>query len=893
MKRSAKPKLSLRERLTMSAQTKRLWRNRLIFVLVVALGIAAYVIYIHSYTFYDYGHLIEIADNGESRVFAPLGGAARVEGMVRVAQTDYLALYINEEDTSIAVLDLRNNFIWHSTPEGVDNDPRANPFERGTMRSLAGFEFFNQRRATRTNWLFPDAVEYEQFEIFSIDNGVRIKYEIGDKSLGIYELPFFIEEEFFAERVFSHAESILDQMFLNRFWFIDENHSDYKEGFIQLSPSILQSRIEQERMLEFFESIGWTDSETERQNALSGWEPDVDFDYFNMVIELILQDDRLIFNLPLSEFTTDSGSLPSTLSVMPFFGAGGAEAEGFMLVPSGSGGIIMFDDGTTGRHLENQFRSVVYGRDPVTHIIRPQVEQSVRLPVFGIQNDGAAILAHVTSGSALARVNAEIAGRTNSYNQAWFSFMLRESTALAMHGSEMTIIQEEKYSGDITVMYHFLAGDNPGIGEMAQAYQGFLFSDADRLSNDGDRSFYMDVIGAIDVWRHFVGTPYLTTEVMTTLADASRFVDELNKDGINTVQMQLHGWFNRGINHDVAKNVRRLGDVGSRQEMLDLNARLQASNGGLYPAVNFQFVSYDSRKFNETFESAKDIAGFVGYSTRYTMRDSLTTRFTHHRNDWRIVVHPGVLPFHVDDFLPAYQRRTAMDSIALTDLGDIVTESLFRRDAIDRESARLIVEEQLSRINNQVPNIMVSGGNNFALQYASHIVDVPTRTDLQYIIDYEVPFFPMVVHGYIEFAGRPTNIRDMGRFCEENGVFINVMLESMTTGASPRYIFTAEPTRNAQFSPHERFYSTQYENWLVAASNHYKIFNDVYADLRGERIVNFEVLAGNYLYEGGEQVTVTEFSNGTRIYVNNTTRPFNANGVTVPPEWFVVRGGTR
>jgi hypothetical protein len=394
----------------------------------------------------------------------------------------------------------------------------------------------------------------------------------------------------------------------------------------------------------------------------------------------------------------------------------------------------------------------------------------------------------------------------------------------------------------------------------------------------------MDVVGAIDIMRHFVGTPYVTTEVMTTLEDAERFVNILNADGVNTIQMQLHGWFNRGINHDAAKNVRPIRAVGSRQEMQNLNSRLQRNGGGLHPAVSFQFTNWYSRNFNSTFEAAKDLAGYVGFMSRYTMRDMLTVRFSHHRNDWFILVHPGVLPFHIDRFLPEFERRTEMDGLALIDLGDTVNESLFRRDAVDRESSMLIAREQLGRINNQIPNLVVFGGNDYSLKYASHLVDAPTESDLQYIIDYEVPFFPMVVHGFIEFAGRSVNMR------EDSGS-TRVLLNSMTTGASPRYTFTAAPTRHVQFSPHERLYSTHYVNWIEQAAEHYRIFNDVFKNLRGERIVNFEVLAGSYLYVGGQQVTVTEFSDGTRIYVNNTSQAFDAGGFTIPAEWFVVRGG--
>ncbi|MCL2225387.1 MAG: DUF5696 domain-containing protein [Defluviitaleaceae bacterium] len=879
-----------------SAQAKRAWRNRILFVAIVALGVVAYIIYINSFTIYDFSHLTAdaVQDFGESLDFQPIGGVAPVvTGMVRAAQTDYLALYINENNSQIAVVDLRygHNHIWYSSPPGAMQDMRANPFERGTMRSHIGFRFFTEARLRQFRWLYPDSKYENQFEIHSIPNGVRVNYIIGDMDLGIFRLPFFIETEYFNTRVMGQITDMMDIIKMQNFWRVSED----KPGFMQLAAGIIGVRIPTDNMLALFDSIGWTWDETVAQNELSGAEVEATMDYFRMTLEFILDDDRLIVNMPLSEFTTDSPVMPFNLDFMKFFGAAGLDQDGFMLVPSGAGGVIRFNNG---KEREEPFMSAVYGMDSLTNIIRPQVTQPVRLPVFGIQNEtkGAAFLAQVYRGSGLATVNADVAGRTNSYNHAWFSFTLRASEALSMPGgmgggADMMVVQDEIFQGDITVIYHFLSSADtsnpPGVGEMAEVYRNFLVENdiLTPLDGPGDRTFYMDIIGAIDIQRHFMGTPFITTEVMTTLADAERFVEMLNEGAsINAVpvQMQLHGWFNRGINHDVAKNVRRINAVGSRQEMLDLNALLQRSGGNLNPAVNFQFTNYYSRRFNRNFESAKDLAGYIGFMSRYTMRDSLTVRFSPHANDWYLLVHPGALPFHIERFIPAFADRTAMDGLALTDLGDILTESLFRRDAVDRESARLIIHEQMGLLYNELDNLVVFGGNDYSFEFASHLVDVPTQADLQYIIDYEVPFFPMVVHGFIEFAGRPSNMR-------EDYSPINVLLNSMATGASPRYTLTAVPTRNAQFSPHERFYSTHYVNWIEAAIQHYNIFNEVFAPLRGETISDFEVLAGGYLYVGGRQVTVTEFSNGTRIYVNNTTRDFDAGGVTIPAEWFVVR----
>ncbi|MCL1878475.1 MAG: hypothetical protein FWF80_06425, partial [Defluviitaleaceae bacterium] len=288
----------------MNIQTKRAWRNRLIFVGVIAVAIIGYVIYLNSFTIYDFERLTVRQDFGDSRELVLLGGT--LGDRVSVAQSQYLGLYICIEDTSIAVVDYRNGHTWYSTPPGVDSDPIANPFWRGAMRSHVGFRFFNEARREQFRWLFPDSIYHDQFEIFSIPNGVRIEYIVGNLDIGIDFLPSFIEYGFFEERVMQHPAilgSTVDRLALMNFWFPAEEEG--MEGFMQLSEGV-RFPIHTATMLRIFEDIEWTEEETEEQNALSGFEPEIDHDYFNLTVEFVLDEDRLIANLPLSKLTTES-----------------------------------------------------------------------------------------------------------------------------------------------------------------------------------------------------------------------------------------------------------------------------------------------------------------------------------------------------------------------------------------------------------------------------------------------------------------------------------------------------------------------------------------------------------------------------------------------------------
>ncbi|MCL2360811.1 MAG: DUF5696 domain-containing protein [Defluviitaleaceae bacterium] len=871
-------------RFSLKPATKKKWRNRFIFVVVVSLGILAFMLYINWFTPYDFSHLTHAADFGESSEFIPLGDAS-VPGMVVAAMSSTHALYLDQQTMAIAVHDFRNGYVWHSRPTGADDDPIANAFERNMMISHLGFRYYDHMRRRVTRWTYADSVASEQARVYSIPGGIRIIHEIGDASLGINAIPPFIEIERFEARVRGQIEDPEDLSFLSRWWFVSRDYPD----FMFMLPGIRDSIINIERMLEIFESIDYTLEELEYDNAAFGIYIDTSLEFFMVPMEFVLDEDVLIVNIAIEEIVVGENDLLERFELMRFFGAGNSDEEGFILVPSGSGGIISFNNRKSG---EEPFIGSVYGLDPLMSDIRPQVVQPVRLPILGIAREGAAMLAHVYSGSALAVVNADVAGRTNSFNNAWFSFNLRTSMGLDMaivdgQSSEMTIVQPETYTGDITVMFHFLAGDDAGLGGMAGAYQQFLVNRGKLtpLEGPGDRSFYLDIIGAVDIERRILGTPYMSTEVMTTLTEANRIVDLFKAEGVNTIQMQLHGWFNRGINHDVAKRVNSIRGVGNAQEMLDLNSRLAENGGGLFPAANFMFTNYHSRNMNRTFEAARDPAGFIGFMTRVS-RDMLSTRFIQYRNDWYLLVSPVALPFHIDSFIPAYEQSIGLDNLALTDMGDVLSESMYRRNAVDREHSRLIVTEQMMRLHDAFPNMIVSGGNDYAFGVASHLVGVPIEGDMFYIIDYSVPFYQMVVHGFIEYAGTPVNLR-------ANVDERRALLNSMATGASPIFALTAQPTRALAFSPHERLHSTYYANWLETASEHYRMFNDVYRYLRAERIVDFTILLDRRLdLENPGQVTVTKFSDGTRIYVNNTRTAFEYDGLYVEPMWFyVVTGG--
>ena len=63
-------------------------------------------------------------------------------------------------------------------------------------------------------------------------------------------------------------------------------------------------------------------------------------------MEYRLEGDDLIVTVPLSEIEYKENAPIVSMTILPYFGAGSTQEDGYMLVPEGGGSIIRFNNGT-------------------------------------------------------------------------------------------------------------------------------------------------------------------------------------------------------------------------------------------------------------------------------------------------------------------------------------------------------------------------------------------------------------------------------------------------------------------------------------------------------------------------------------------------------------------
>jgi hypothetical protein len=809
--------------------------------------------------------------------FTPLSGGGNVPDMVLVAQNEYLELYTDTVSTNVAVYDKRTGFITYACPPSADLDPIASIFNKNLMKSPLSIEFFNARRTPGRFNAYEHAIQFrdEQVDVEGISNGIRYIYTLGDLQIVTGIVPLYL----YRHRLDAILDGIEDDheraTFEMRYVELDETTPDGVWALREGAKGASTIR----RMLSTLESIGYTEEDYLRDSMETDIEGAIVIS-FEVPIEYRLEGDSLVVTIPTSRIVENGGARIDKIHVTRFLNAGGTDEDGYIFVPNGSGSLINFNNGKTWTEDYTQY---VYGQDRITNdtIVLGNTEM-VRMPVFGIHKEGGqTVFAQIEEGQSFAQISAFIAGRGTSYNAAMASFIIRGSGTLAMFGvtgneGDMPIIETNYYLANLAVRYSFLTDDYDGYSGMARYYRERLIREGvlgERMTQ-GDIPLYLDMIGAVRGTKFFASVQYQGILPMTTYAQAEEIIDIFNTGGISNQVINYQGWFNRGYYHDAANRINPVRQLGSKSDLEALSAKLEGQGGKLYADVIFQNVPYLSRRYNYEMENSRYYSAGQGWWSEQTCPCCYQYFVLGYLERWQALISPKFLPRYVNDFVERIGNYN-VTGVSLRDLGCSLHSDRKRTEFIDREHALSIVTAQLDKIVALDMDVMVSGGNLYSLYAADDLIGVPIMHSEFLVVDAEVPFYQMVIHGYIPYAGYAFNRSDR---LDENAV-----LRLLEYGASPRFTLTYEEASEMKYTGGNHYFGTFYQNWTDTAIELYHTVNPILSRVRGSLIVRHEITP-----DGLRCVT---YDNGIQILVNYTGFDLSYEGVAVSAKGFAVREG--
>lgn len=814
-------------------------------------------------------NLQDIQLEGETTLTAAFSNPL-LQDMKGIAENANLQLYVNEQTAEIAVLDKRNGKIWRSNPADREMDPVASGEKKDLLSAQINLEFSNEFGQLSYTNSYTDSIAYGQVVYSLIPDGVKVTYKFGTVEKNIDDLPKMISKERFEEKILSKIDNSTLLRALRIAYIEDKGKGVYvrNDGL---------AGLQLKRTFEAFEMAGYTEEDLAydlAEHNLSQEKPAPRL--FFISIEYRLEEDSLVVRVPVNEIRYLNEYPVHTVSILNYFGAAGTDEEGALLVPDGSGALIYFNNG---KAKYPPYRQEVYGTDyTVDNTVYLVESEKARMPVFGIIRKDGALFGIIEEGASVAIINADVSGRENSYNYVYPSFYVihKDDVVLQGEGQKRSFprYQEIPMKTDFTVRYVFLSGNDASYEGMARYYQKYLAESGmlrknRRESTDDSIPFYLHLIGSIPTRKHFIGVPYMALEPLTTFEEARIILSELEQAGVSNIRLKYSGWFNGGEYHKVPKTVSVDGVIGGKKGLEELLDYISGKNIGFYPDVALLRV-YNTSGFNETKESARRLTALP--AVVYPVDLALNRRNRDRMPSY--VLSPRYLDGYVDKMLSGMAKLN-LDGISLRDLADELNSDFRKRRLIDRSESEKISVQALEKIYQDGLKIMVRGGNAYALPYTADITDLPMGNSKYKIEDESVPFYQMIVRGFVDYTGKPYNLStytDYRRY----------VLKCLEYGSSVHFTWSYEPSQKIKDTDFDYLYSIYYREWMDLAVQAYREVNEVLKRVNGQKIISHQKL--------GEGVYKTVYENGVYTIVNYNSTPVVVEGIRIEAEDFYAGG---
>lgn len=625
-------------------------------------------------------------------------------------------------------------------------------------------------------------------------------------------------------------------------------------------------RFQLEDMVNILRATGYTPHDVANDHAQNNLNPTIPhLEEFFIPMEYYLDGDSLVVRIPVDEiiYPTDvldviggKHTYPITdIDVLKYFGAGNQEQDGYIFIPDGCGAVIDFNNG---KDFATFYRQKVYGPDLSNQSSSgSSLYETIPLPVFGIKaGDGNAFLAIIESGDAMATITADIARKSRTYNTVFASFKILPSEKLDLGRTSISKYQGRFTDEDIVIRYAFLTDDQANYAGMAQRYQTYLQDTTvfAPLAEASHMPLYLDILAAAPIDRPILGFPRTVTEVLTTFAQTQEIVSRLLENQVANIHLKLSGWSKGGLGQSFAKNLNLEKKLGTEADFHHLVEFLGENLVGFYPEISVAKSWLNDSDFHSAKEAARTLGGKIAKIDRRSA-----------------IVSPFIYQQAVNG-VAADLAKANIGGLALMDLGKSIYSD-FDDDndrLIDRQQSKSIIEGVFASLTDE-QNLSLLSDQAFAhaLPYVDHIINAPLYSNEFNITKQTVPFYQMVVHGFVNYTGPPINLNPSRR----------EMLRLIEYGAYPLFTLSFNDASELKHSYYNDLYSVSYKNWLDTAVDIYHEFSLLYTDIGGQKMILHEELMDN--------VYLTLYKNGVGIIVNYNLYSIDYRGQIINGESYL------
>lgn len=859
-----------------------------------------------------FNRLSEVDDNGEEIY----------KEYKLVEENDNYELYFSDSDLDIALVHKASGEVWFSNPS--EQTIKASTGMAARMRSQLIIRTVDKTsESISTKNSYTDSLAYQKdrdennldagkdvlkqyYITTNPEGGLRVVYIIGQVPLP-YNFPVLIPEARYSEllatieanggltaRMLTEANYKL----VNSTIWADTTSTtitnDQKDNiksnapniedllaeggsyYVLHSVSIWQNRLLLSNMESYFAESGITAEEIDEYNDSAGVVSD-NSNLFLVPMDYYLEADGLKVSVPSEEIEYDDSRYDITsITLMEYFGSADSTEEGYIVVPDGSGALINFNNGKV--QLSSEMSIPLYGEDRGkgnSYDKAPAITEQGYLPVWGIKKETSSLFCIIEGAEAVATVKADVnRGSRSPSNKAWAEFQYVGSDDVSFLGLDQTLTayQEEPIKEKIEVKYSILpASEGNEYSDMARYYREYLIARDDLREQTAKENipFNVELEGAIDSYETAFGVGYWYVNPLTSYSQAQEILSLLTDGGVKNISVRYRGWANQGLYNRYWNRIRLLSEMGSRDELNQLISYAADNNIDIFYDV--ELITVGTANLLDGFFTYTDVSREISRSNAFYKQFDLMNS-----SNWNgsYIVKPSKVSSAAQTLIEDF-KDMGLNSICLGRMGEVLTGDYNTNELNDRNEVQDIYADVNKLFEDAGFKIANVGANSYMLGGTSVLFELPNTSSTHYMADESIPFYQMVVHGLISYSGEAIN---------QSGDPQRSLLNAVEYGAGLFYRWMYADDVEMYDNYYEDMYALNYVSWLDSAIESYTRYNEELGHTAQLRMTNHRRIS--------EDLSLTEYEDGTQVYVNYSNTETTVDGVTVPAnDYLVVRKG--
>ena len=545
-------------------------------------------------------------------------------------------------------------------------------------------------------------------------------------------------------------------------------------------------------------------------------------------------------------------------------------ANGYIVVPDGSGSIIPFKNNTVAL---GAYQSYVYGQNytNLSNHYSPESGGTIvplkdaSMPMFGVvhnktdKNSQKAICAYATKGEQHMSINVSPDKADNDeYIYAYAKF--RKNFAYTEYYSQdlsqqAPVLPEELLDFDIGMRYDFLEGENANYVGIAKNYRDYLINVEKQLTNKTFENNHiitrLDFIMA-DAEDSVLGT---TNAVVTTANDVYDILNDSLDNGVNNIVTSLLGWQDGGITLGRPDEVDFSRNIGTASQYKKLISNMKER--GVDVSFSQDYYLINKEQINLSGNATKHINGkYVEFTS---FNHIFINEFNYSRTDkaakW------------VKNQYSELRSETGVNTMTVSG----ISNHALSHYGGTREKAMSNIEGAFSYLNSK-GSVNADQPSKYLWEYVDRYFNTPISDSQHLIEEEEIPLLQLVLNGCMELYAPYSNFS----FYDQNSV-----LKMIDFNVYPSFILSKESSHLLSYTNSANYYSTEYSLYKDMIKNIYSQVDSALGKVINASWTN-RIKTDNGLI-------VNEYSNGKKIVINYSDSPLKYNGtLTVPALGFEV-----